>query len=527
MGKKSRGKKKNIENLAIPEGWDPRGKMPPPREFTSVATDLGHKLTPNAPWSAHPASAVTRAREAQSVEIPVSVLGPPRNEFERRSPALQAMRMLGEGGLGDAGLPDPAAMPSSYEVVEAGDAIDPAVYPHHFSRDPEREDWADNSDLDPDTVFCRAAWTPTEVLDAHAWLAERHARPDGYMLDYLEYFMQDALGKSRGRAQGMFYPVDLRDVEAGKRPSEGHARHLSALIAAGLGEAVTYEVTEDMVDVMRQVHDKTQESITHIDEAELPEPAGFAWLDKPWVVTDTNGNFVPVRALTWELDYAWTDGTESVKLQAPERIPCARVALWTYMDDDIAFGRWPNAEDRAREVEGQLGGLTMMHIALLPFGARFGFKDESAAAKHPESILSLLHTLWMFLGMEIVGTPLAENISRTTKRRAARSLKNSDVRVVILRKIKRTKDDSGEHSAAAWSCRWVVQGHWRHIDAYPGERHHAVREIRALEKYGVCGVCRAAERHVRVTWVGPYVKGPDGKQLKPAEPRRVLYKLAR
>lgn len=515
-----------------------------------------------------------------SMEVPASALGPPRNEFEAASPALQASRMLGEGTLPGidrlrqvdirdevppAGAPilmqarksslppaeetyqtdvaNPAPLvryhtadhgpaPGEFRLVEPGDQVEPP----YDRAEGDAGAWIGGGrdvppqppeiKANPEAVPVRTSWTAGDVLEEHTRLTERHARPDAMLLDFYEYYIQDAFAKNPARAQGMLYPVDMRGIRRGDRPSEAKARHLSGIIAHGLTDALTFQVTSDMVTVMRSVHDKTQLGVTYLDEAELPSEAGFAFLDKPWLVIDTNDNVIPVRALTWEVDYAWTDGTESYKLPRPERIACVRVGLWTYMDDDVAFGRWPGREDRAREVSGQIGELTLMHIALLPFGERFGMpaaKDKREAAK---SILGFVHTLWMFLGMEIVGTPKAEGIPRLIQRRASKSLRHAEVRVVVLRRIKHPK--TGESVGVRdidWSCRWVVQGHLRHIDRYEGERHHAIREVRPHEEHDVCAICLSRGQEARVTWVHPYVKGPEGAPLRAAD--KVVYKLAR
>lgn len=509
-----------------------------------------------------------------SMEVPASALGPPRNEFEAASPALQASRMLSEGTLPGidrlrqvdirdevppAGAPilmqaRKSSLPVSPETYET-DKPNPPTVRYHTDSPPgefrlvepsdrvegdagafisryEHEHWPSpppqppEIKANPEAVQVRTSWSAGDVLEEHTRLAERHARPDGSLLDFYEYFIQDAFAKNPARAQGMLYPVDMRGIQRGERPPEAKARHLSGIIAHGLSEAMTFQVTGDMVTVMRSVHDKTQLGVTYLDEAELPAEAGFAFLDKPWLVTDTHDNIIPVRALTWEVDYAWTDGTETFKLNRPERIACVRVGLWTYMDDDVAFGRWPNAEDRARQISGQIGELTLMHIALLPFGERFGMPAPKTKDDASKSILGFVHTLWMFLGMEIVGTPKAEGIPRTIQRRASRSLRHAEVRVVVLRRIKHPKTgESVGHREIDWSCRWVVQGHLRHIDRYEGERHHAIREVRPHEERDVCAICLARSQEVRVTWVHPYVKGPEGAPLRAAD--KVVYKLAR
>lgn len=496
--------------------------------------------------------------QTQSMEIPVAFLGEPANELERQSPAFQAARILSERGF----LPGPGGEqpPGQYESVEAGWAVDPPpmiapvggkmrmdvapfrspnlARPSVIIREdlpPEVQAQIEATvDIDPDSVAVRTSWTAGQALEQHTELTERLTRPTGQVLDYFRYFVTDAYRKNPQRAQGMFYPADLRPLADAEVPDPGTsvAQQISAFVARGLRDALTFQVTEEMVAVMRQVHDKTQENVTYLDEAELPSPAGFAWLDKPWPLRDRWSNYIPIRALTWELEHAWAsvEGERKYPGDIPRRVPCVRVGLWTWMDDDIAYGRWIGNEHRAKDISDSIGELTFMHLALLPFGAEFQMAnppaDERKKMDSPESILGILHTLWMFLGMEIVSTEPATDVPRLARKRALRSLRHGEVRVVTLRKIRHVHSgDIVNPRDIDWSCRWVVQGHWRHIDKYEGEKHHAIREVRRGEKHDACGICSSRGEEARVTWIGPYLKGPDGAPLKSAD--KLVYRLSR
>lgn len=529
--------------------------------------ERGERLNMEIPVRIQPGDAPT-----QSFEFPASMLGEPQNDIERASPAFHAMRKLAERGI----LPGMETPPEHYESVTAGWAVEPPplIGPMHgevradvdpvrvpnlkvpqgvahrnagqgtdvpvYTSDPDdprmpeglRNQLLTPSTTEPDKVPVRTHWTAGQVLEQHTMLTERFMRPGGMVLDYIRYFVGDAYRKNPSRAQGMFYPTDLRPLAGIDDPDPGTeaATQVSKIIGRGLQDALTFQATEEMVAVMRQVHDKTMANTQYLDEAELPAPAGFAWLDKPWPIFDTWGNAIPVRALTWELEYAWASmEDEGRRVQfggAPMRVACVRVGLWTYMDDDVLYGRWAGQEHRARETSDMLGELTFMHLALLPFGAAFAFGKDEKDQSRADSILGILHTLWMFLGMEIVSTEPARDIPRLVKRQALRSLRHGEVRVVTLRKIRHANSDHVLNPRDIdWSCRWVVQGHWRHIDKYEGEKHHAIREVRRGEKHDACGICMSRGEQVRVTWIGPYMKGPDGAPLKSAD--KLVYRLSR
>lgn len=103
-----------------------------------------------------------------------------------------------------------------------------------------------------------------------------------------------------------------------------------------------------------------------------------------------------------------------------------------------------------------------------------------------------------WLDQKVVSAP-AEKIERARRREYQKAVGGTgDVRVVQLRRA-----EGGSHGAGEghFTCRWVVGGHWRQQP---------------------CGVARADRR---LTWVHPYLKGPDGMPLR--EPRPKMYAVVR
>jgi hypothetical protein len=78
---------------------------------------------------------------------------------------------------------------------------------------------------------------------------------------------------------------------------------------------------------------------------------------------------------------------------------------------------------------------------------------------------------------------------------------NVGVRVVQLRRAESHSSGTADPSGSHFSVRWVVDGHWRHQP---------------------CGHARADRR---LTWIHPYLKGPDGAPLH--EPRPKVYAVVR
>lgn len=340
------------------------------------------------------------------------------------------------------------------------------------------------------------------VLDQQTRLTERLIRPTPIQADFMRYHMEQSIADN-GNLTTMFHPVLPADH---RRPvTIANAVEMMHLCAGGLARAITYQVTAEMVAAMRQVFENTWTGPDLIHSAELPAEAGFVWLNEPWRIGTVNP--FNVRALSWDYLSVWANeaGTGT-----PHRyFGCVRVCLWRWHEDLV-----PGEEKASRE----LGQLLMTHTAMVPLDLEV-IKDSEPftdAGPRAESFMALLHLLWVFLGTEIVATTPAP-IPREFRRRAARTLDHTEVRVVTLRKIRH--HDSGDPDAPPslrdWTCRWAVQGHYRHRER-PEDGHHATAS--GADK--VCAVCGQ-----QLAWVRPYLKGPDGLPLRVTE--HTVYKLAR
>ena len=381
-----------------------------------------------------------------------------------------------------------------------------------------------------EAVPLRANWTADQVLDMHAWLARHYTSGSGPLADYLGYLMRTTQEQfsDPDRLNVMFWPVELGKGPVG--PVEGGL--LAGILAHGLHEARTYQVTAPMVAQMREVSRQVSLGVNQLDGGEMPSHAGFAWLDQPWTVREAAGYFMPFRAVSWEKVSPVMAG-ENGRLQSLDAV---RVVLWTLISDDMQFGRWDDPK-RADRAASQVGQLTPQHVTLLPFGRRFrvneGFEEQGS------SILSLIHLLWAFLGMEL--SAARPPSSPHTAARARRSLKHTDVHVVTLRRISYISDELPGHRDVTRTCRWWVGDFRRHIDRYDdtdsegrARRHEAVPAGRTGAAYedgdddhDVCAVCLANGQTVRITQVRGHIRGPSYLPLKPQAEGRTLHRLSR
>lgn len=358
-------------------------------------------------------------------------------------------------------------------------------------------------------------YAPRFVLDQHVSLHDQLIRPSDMLAGMAQYFMEDAVSKSGDRAFGMFYPLNLA---RGIGPRQG--AQLAQILGNDLTDADTYEVTAEMLHVLGQVSLDATNAVDQLVEAELPCPAAFCWLDEPWLIRDVAGLEIPVRALTWKHTTVGYDGT-IVGAVEPEggwpihgpdgnrfRMvygPAVRVAQWVYWEDDLQHGTMD--EETIESGRQQLGDLSLMHVMTVPFGVRFADHENYEQSNHPDSALHMMHVLWSFLGAEITTTHHPP-IERGVRRRALRSLTHGEVNVIILRRPVHDPDEPGWVHKVDWSCRWIVNGHYRHAEGYDPEiyKEHKAAPTGSDKHCAVCGG--------PLTWIRPYLKGPDGMPLK-------------
>jgi hypothetical protein len=253
----------------------------------------------------------------------------------------------------------------------------------------------------------------------------------------------------------------------------------------------------------------------HLEPEDLPSAAGFAWLDYPVVLTDASGARLATMALSWGettlpadfLDGNWPPPGSGVGRHG------VRISSWAHTEDIDDF-----TSLRARQEMIAAGmPLSLSHSSFIPFSSRLMplHRDEIDA----DDIIRWAHVLWMFMGTEVV-TSERPFIERHFRRRAERIIQTNSVNVVTLRRSA-PKDRSPVPRKVDWSCCWIVQQHWRHLDSYVPFKHHRARvDRREGGPVKHCVVCGG-----RVTHIGSYVKGPNGLLLKSVP--ETLYNVSR
>jgi hypothetical protein len=358
------------------------------------------------------------------------------------------------------------------------------------------------------------AESPAEVLDVHRRMYETLKYPPKALVDNFQGFFDSVLNAAHDTSEARF--AEIWYMMFG--PAETGLQFLE-LVARPLYGAATYQVTAGMVQAVDAIYEQSSQKVTHLMETDLPSPTGFLWLDKPVALIDAGGAELCTRALSWGLQ------TLEVSLRGtPEDSAPVLKELW----DGVRLTSWCSPSDRDSIFTDQMQGvftsygapLILSHSVFVPFGQRLATRNLKTDNVEPDDVTRWAHTLWMFMGTEIVSSGRPP-IERHARKRGLRSIKQDEVRVIMLRRThSEGREPSGNHISIEWSCRWVVQGHDRHLEAY--QPAYAQHEARGYMDGRVrrCRICGG-----RTTFVRPYIKGPDGLPFK--APSGELFKVAR
>jgi hypothetical protein len=341
---------------------------------------------------------------------------------------------------------------------------------------------------------------PREVLDAHTTLYERLKYPPKAVTDFYASFFTEEVFQNLERdleQGGAMFDRWLQMLAPAR-----DERDFLVSISRPLYGAPTYQVSTDIVDAVTATYVASAGQDIHLQAQDVPSETGFVWFDKPVVLVDAGGFSIATRAMSW----------------GPQRIP-----------EDFVGGQWPGAgfsRDGIRLTSYSRGDdtdsytnpellrlplvldesmpLTITHSSHISFGTRFKSRRHPQDDVTSDDIIHWAHTLWMFMGTEIVTTAKPQ-VERPARRRAQRALGSYDVNVVTLRRIRIDGEEVSPRDID-WTCRWVVQAFERHLDDYSASHkpHHAVRG-----PDGRCAVCGSRLAHVRA-----YIKGPADKPLK-------------
>jgi hypothetical protein len=357
---------------------------------------------------------------------------------------------------------------------------------------------------------------PSQVLGVQAELRERFTKPSPYLKHWLQEMARSMDASSAFRRQLMFYPYEPHLDEA-------HAGLFAQSLGRGLFSAETYQITDHMVGILEDLYWNTVKKggAEAVEEELLPSKAGFIWYDRPVELRERTGGVVSIRAVSWNPQvfyYAQTDGFGRASI--PVVRDGVRLSFWQLRGDPTDWSEVMDSE------ASRQGDLLLQHTVALSFGERYpvqAITDSAGDSIKGNSVLHWAIVTWMLLDTEIAAEQRQrpEQHSRRA-RQVARSLKHNEVRVITLRRSSKPQDADHvvQHRDVDWTCCWVVDGFWRHIESYDEDQFKKGHQARTDKGTSPrCTVCGA-----KITRVKSHIRGPDWKPLR--NPDR-LYLLKR
>jgi hypothetical protein len=337
-----------------------------------------------------------------------------------------------------------------------------------------------------------------EVITQYSQLLGRWQSPSDDLAWYVSAFAKDVIAKRGPFAEkSMFYPPG----------STRYPETWVKLVGSDLRHARVFQVTGEMCSAVTQLYGKVIDektgSTTRLSIDELPSDAGFIWLDEPPSLKDRRGKITRSRAVSWH--------TLPIADDEIGNTTGIRIIIWadSHVSDDYDIMFLPGVRQRS---ERDLGRLQLQHSFVMPLDR--DIQDDAAILNRiADDFLEWFRVLFMLLGTEIASTSRA-TLPKSVK--ANLNVKRPEVTVVTLRRVHHASPSPGKPATTVdWSHRWIVRGHHRHLDSYATEKHRAT-PVPGDRKHCECGA--------RITWVWPYVKGPDGA---PLVTDRTVYRLSR
>ncbi|MBE3206715.1 hypothetical protein IHE48_38500 [Frankia sp. CH37] len=338
---------------------------------------------------------------------------------------------------------------------------------------------------------------PDDGLYATSWAPPEPSGLPGLRAAMARYMnSQHAVAHSAqtvAMGKGALFPAGRTAVQAAQILCDNEYRRLR--------DATLYYVAADMTELAVTAGESLPNF--HLEPEDVPSPTGFVVFAEPigsYVSSDADPpERIPIVAASWGPFSAahlprggvWVTHYAPTDFPAIERMALQRI------------GR-PMREHERTRLHAGTGPLTWDNETVLGYGGdlQASFKPGDSHSGPGDTIAPWIQTLratWLLMNqpsiLEVDDLPQ----DRAAARRARRDgLAASPVRLLHLRRATRNQGaPDGESAARAYTCRWMVRGHWRQ-QWYPTRGVH------------------------RPLWINPHLKGPDGKPLRTGDTVHVL-----
>lgn len=262
----------------------------------------------------------------------------------------------------------------------------------------------------------------------------------------------------------------------------------------------TYYMSREIIRVIEDAADGIPDNFSLLPD-DTPTPAGFMYLDggieQPDWLPDENWPRTDQPLPGW-VAFAWNHRTDESNRGGLHVLDFNSVSGVDGTPVVIDALHWPwgtGLADKAQQsAEIQVYGPEATAIGYQE-GDRVSPEDAKLMWVMFDRLLRLYATMFVFMRQKIlVSTPRRPD--RAERRRAARhGVVLDDIQVIRLRGREAAVAESEATHSVDWARRWIVRGHWRN-QWYPSLKMHQPK------------------------WIGPYIKGPDGKPL--IEPQKLF-----
>lgn len=253
----------------------------------------------------------------------------------------------------------------------------------------------------------------------------------------------------------------------------------SELIAATLADADPYYWSPEICEIL----EATAPSIPpwSLRPEDLLTRTGFCWLARPLKLPSPKPTDVGVPMVA----FSWLSHEEGIYLS-------------TYLPDPRKLSGVPTISGHWRYGQSH----EQMLADLQEIAYQKSIDSEMADLYRRRATLQLQYVAaGIAFMLQKIFHAHSEQAPRQTRKRALASLPHAPlIRVVELRRVRPPEQTRVDHDPVEWSCRWIVEGHWRE-QYYPSTGEH------------------------RPLFILPYVKGPEDRPLKP--PRAKVFAVVR
>lgn len=333
--------------------------------------------------------------------------------------------------------------------------------------------------------------TGTDVTRTRRHLYEALANPNPGVVQFYDDFF------SRSVERALVGSSEMQRAWFAMLFPAHSGREFLTMVREPLYASPVYRVTVKIMSIVSAMYERSTRE-QRLVQRDQPSATGFIWLNEPLYMTDAGGARIATRAFSWgpQPEHPEDLGDGTVELSPPG----TRVTAWCLVGDQDDF-----TDEAAAEQLIAVGmPVSISHSQYVPWGAVSQARRPGADVT-PDDIFRWLHTLWLFMGTEIVRIE-QETVARPERKRAQAVVGYSLVNVITMRHVKVIRDGDSEPREVDWQCSWFRQAHWRHLDSYEDSWHHA--EPSSADP-GRCVTCNGRITHVRI-----HICDPAGKPLK-------------